>query len=208
MLSRLIPKPSHFRRFFSLPYRQPYFPNSPINPYFTFVPKPYSSSSSSSNNNNSGNGKDRFTPNVWGNFGENEEKFDSFFGEESGSLAGMNDGEGDRAGKEVKEEEEKWWLQEKGIDNEDEDSIFKGIGENESGEKGGGVGGDHIGLGAENLEQPWSLREEEEEGGDVFDFQEEDVSQVGALSGLESERKEDAEKLEKEEQALIAVLKG
>lgn len=208
MLSRLIPKPSHFRRFISLPSKQSHFPNSPINPIFTIFPKPFSAGNN--NNNNKGNGNDPFSSDVWKNFGGSDEKFDAFFAEESGSLDGVNDAEGS-GGRTVKKEvgEEQWWLEEKGLDNEDEDAIFKGI-DKETEENGSsGVDfGSHLGAG--NLDEPWKLKgEEEEDKGDIFDFAEAEVSQeVGELNLAGGEVKEDVEKLEKEEQALTAILKG
>ncbi|WJX18091.1 hypothetical protein P8452_07933 [Trifolium repens] len=207
MLSRLIPKkPSHFRLFFSLQSKQHNFPNSPhINPHFTIFPKPFSSNS---NNNNNNKGNDPFS-NVWKNFGEVEEKLDNLFPEESGSIDEMNHVEGGREGRVRKDVvEEKWWLEEKGIDNENEDSLFKGI-DNESVEKSSGSGdfGDHIGVGGENVDQPWSLKEDT---GDVFDFKEEDVTkeEIGELNVVESESKEEVQKLEKEEKDLTAILEG
>ncbi|WJX11637.1 hypothetical protein P8452_02229 [Trifolium repens] len=203
MLSRLIPKKSsHFRLFFSLQSKQHNFPSSPhINPHFTIFPKPFSS-----NNNNKGN--DPFS-NVWNSFGEVEEKFDNLFPEESGSIDEMNHVEGGREERVRKDVvEEKWWLEEKGIDNENEDSLFKGI-DNESVEKSSGSGdfGDHIGIGGENVDQPWSLKEDT---GDVFDFKEEDVTkeEIGELNVVESESNEEVEKLEKEEKDLTAILEG
>lgn len=100
--------------------------------------------------------------------------------------------------------EEQLWLQEKGLDNEDEDAIFKGI------EKEGDDIGGFTGMGAENLE-PWSLKDEEEDKGDVFKSQEDDD-----MKGLEEEfgvveesvRSEEVDKLEKEEKELTAILKG
>ncbi|CAK8571449.1 unnamed protein product [Lathyrus sativus] len=194
MLSRLIPKtPSHFRRFFSLPSKQPYFPNSPFNPHFTAPQKPYSN-----NSNNNNNTKDPFS-NVWKNFGESEEKVDNLFTEESESLDGMNEVEGERVRKDA--DEEKWYLEEKGIDNEDENTLFKGI-DNEAEGKSSGSGefGSHI-------DQAWNLKEDT---GDVFDFKEDDVGkeEVGELGVVDGETKEDVEKLEKEEKELTVILEG
>jgi small subunit ribosomal protein S9 len=118
----------------------------------------------------------------------------------------VEEGREERVRKDVVEE--KWWLEEKGIDNENEDSLFKGI-DNESVEKSSGSGdfGDHIGIGGENVDQPWSLKEDT---GDVFDFKEEDVTkeEIGELNVVESESKDEVEKLEKEEKDLTAILEG
>ncbi|XP_057456759.1 30S ribosomal protein S9, mitochondrial [Lotus japonicus] len=216
MLSRLIPKPSHLRRFFTLPSKQPHFANSPINPFFTIVPKPFSSRSNNNNSGNgNGNGRGPFTSGTWGTLGdENEEKFDAFFTEDSGSLPGLNEAEGGTGegigDSTVAEKEEPWWLQEKGLDDKDEVDIFKGIDKETEG--GGNVGfgdsgGDQIGVGAESENfQPWSLKEEEEGEVDVFKFPE-DVGPVEEFGAVDR-TKEEAEKLEKEEQALTAIVKG
>ncbi|XP_058743581.1 small ribosomal subunit protein uS9m [Vicia villosa] len=194
MLSRLIPKkPYHFRRLFSLPSKQPYLPNS----HFTTLPKPFSSSSSSNNNNN--NTKDPFS-NVWKSFGESDDKFDNLFTEESQSVDG---GERVRKVADADADEDKWYLEEKGIDNEDENTLFKGI-DNESEGKTSGSGefGGHI-------DQPWNMKEDT---GDVFGFKEEDVvgkEEVGELHVFEDgQTKEDVEKLEKEEKQLTVILEG
>jgi small subunit ribosomal protein S9 len=202
MLSRLIPKkPSYILRFLSLPSKNPNFPNPPINPHFTVFPKPYSS------NNKNNNNKDPLS--VWKDFGETEEKFDKLFDEESGNLDGMNEGEGgERVRKEV-DDEQKWWLEEKGIDNEEEDALFKGI-DKETEVKDGESGdfGDHIGVGADNVDEPWNLKEDT---GDVFGFKEDDdvsKEEVGELNVVEGPSQEEVQKLEKEEKELIAVLEG
>ncbi|CAI8606934.1 unnamed protein product [Vicia faba] len=198
MLSRLIPKnPYNFRRFFPLPFKQPYFPN----PHFAALPKPFSSSSSNNNNNNT---KYPFSnSNVWKSFGETEEKVDNLFTEESESVDEVNDVEGERVRKDADADEEKWYLEEKGIDNEDENTLFKGINSEAEG-KGSGSGefGDHI-------YQPWNMKED---AGDVFGFKEEDVvgkDKVGELDVMvDGETKEDVEKLEKEEKELTVILEG
>ncbi|KAI5395717.1 30S ribosomal protein S9, mitochondrial [Lathyrus oleraceus] len=192
MLSRLIPKkPSHFRRLFSLPSKQPYFPNSPFNPHFTALPKPFSSSS----NNNNNNTKDP----VWKSFGESKEKFDNLFTEESESIDGMNEVEGERVRKDA--DEEKWYLEEKGIDNEDENTLFKGIDNAAEGKSSGS------GEFRSHIDQAWNMKEDE---GDVFDLKEDDVGreEVGELDVVDGETKEDVEKLEKEEKELTVILEG
>ncbi|CAJ2672492.1 unnamed protein product [Trifolium pratense] len=204
MLSRLIPKkPSHLRLFFSLQSKQHNFANSPpiSNPHFTIFPKPFSSN----NNNNNNKGNDPFS-NVWKNFGEAEEKFDNLFPEESGSIDEVNHVEGERQERVRKDvDEEKWWLEEKGIDNENENSLFKGM-DGETVEKSSDFG-DHIGVGVENVDQPWNLKEDT---GDVFDFKEGDMTkeEIGELNVVEGESKEELEKLEKEVKDLTAILEG
>ncbi|CAL0334244.1 unnamed protein product [Lupinus luteus] len=198
MLSRLIPKPIHFRRLFSLPPK-PYLSNSPINPKFF-----------STNNNNGNNNKVPFSPNVWKDFRGSEEKFDAFFAEDNGeTLAAVKEDFTGAAPAEARKDEQLWLEEKGGLDNEDEDAIFKGI--NKEGEEKSNVGG-NIGIGAEYL-TPWSLKDEEDKGVDVFNFQEgDDVKEVNdgfnAEDVEESGRKEDIDKLEKEEKELTAVLKG
>jgi len=147
---------------------------------------------------------------VWKDFGEADEKFDKLFDEESGNLDGMNEGEGgERVRKEV-DEEQKWWLEEKGIDNEDENALFKGIDkETEVKDSGSGDFGDHIGVGADNVDEPWNLKEDT---GDVFGFKEDDddvsKEEVGELNVVEGPSQEEIQKLEKEEKEVMAVLEG
>ncbi|KAF1885003.1 hypothetical protein Lal_00028892 [Lupinus albus] len=203
MLSRLIPKPIHFRRLFSLPPK-PYLSNSPTNPKFTTTPKFFST-----NNNNGNNNKNPFSPNAWKDFRESEEKFDAFFAEDNGETLTVVNEDGTGVAPAETGKEEQLWLQEKGgIDNEDADAIFKGI-DKESEEKSN-VGG-NIGMGAEYL-TPWSMKDEEDKIVDVFNFQEgDDVKEVNdgfnARDVEESGRKEEIDKLESEEKELTAVLK-
>ncbi|KAE9620245.1 putative ribosomal protein S9 [Lupinus albus] len=190
MLSRLIPKPSHFRRFFSLP-PNPRFAISPTNPCFTTFPKFFST------NDNGNNNDDRFSPNIWRDFRETEEKFDAFFAEDNSA---------DAAPAVEDKKEEHLWLQEKqGIDNEDEDAIFKGI-DKESEEKSDSLGG-HIGIGSEKL-TPWSMKDDK--GDDVFNFQEEVVDEGFNATYVEESgrREEEVDMLQKEEKELTAILKG
>lgn len=212
MLSRLIPKPSHFRRFLSLPLKPPH---SPVTPHFTIVVPKHFSSNAGGGDNNNGDGKDPFASRAWKDFRETEEKFDAFFEEEgSESLAGVNDGgDGDGSGGRRSREERGWmqeeeqgWLQDKGLDDEDEDSIFKGIDE-ESAENSGGFDESNFGVGAGEDFKPWSLKGEEEEKENVFDFQE-DVGHEGDFTALDVKPKVDVEQLQKEEEALTAIVKG
>lgn len=203
MLSRLIPKPSHFRRFLLIPskslsYPQPHFTYSASTPHFGTFSKYFST-----NGDNNNNGKGQSISSFWKDFRESEGKYDARFAEDSGSLAGFNDMD---EGTKAPTSKGQWWLEEKGLDNEDEDALFKGV--DKKAEEKGGRFGDHQWMGAEDL-KPWTLREEGKE--DVFNFQDvvRDVGKFSPDSGpVEGERSEDAEKLEKEEQALTVVLKG
>ncbi|XP_028798702.1 30S ribosomal protein S9, mitochondrial [Neltuma alba] len=207
MLSRLIPKPSYFRRFVlltskSISHPQPYFTYSATTTNLLIFPKYFST-----NGNNNNNGRDQSSTSVWKDFRESEDKFDAMFAKDSGIFDEFNEG-GDGAKAPVNKDQ--WWLEEKGLDNEDEDGIFKRI-HKKNDEKGGDFGNQlwH----GEELLKPWTLREE---GKDVFNFQDV-VSNAGEfrpdISIVESETTdsqgtEDPEKLEKEEKQLTAVLKG
>ncbi|KAK7341253.1 hypothetical protein VNO80_24179 [Phaseolus coccineus] len=205
MLSRLIPKPSHLRRFLSLPLKPPHAPAKPN--FTTFVvPKHFST-----NSGGNSDGKDPLSSRLWNEFGETEEKYGALFEaeEESGSLSGINEEGGKREERGWLQEEEQGWLHEKGLDEQDEDAIFKGI-EKESGDAGGGGGafdGGNFGVRAGEDFKPWNLKGEDKE--DVFDFQEEeDVEQEREIHALDDKPQVDVEQLEKEEQALTAVVKG
>ncbi|CAJ1933998.1 unnamed protein product [Sphenostylis stenocarpa] len=201
MLSRLIPKPYHLRRFLSLPLKPHH---APAKSYFTtfVLPKHFST-----NSGDNGDDKDRFSSRVWKDFRETDEKFGALFEEESGSLAGINEDGGKREEREWLQEEEQGWLHEKGLDEKDEDSIFKGIDEESVDAGGGGDSFDagNFGIGAGEDFKPWSLKGEDKE--DVFDFQE-DVEHERETTVVDVKPKVDVEQLEKEEQALTAVLKG
>jgi len=203
MLSRLIPKPSHLRRFLSLPLRPPHAPAKPN--FTTFVVSKHFSTNSGGN----GDGKDPFSSRLWNEFGGTEEKFGALFEEEEEgrTLSGINEEGRKREERGRLQEEEHGWLQEKGLDEEDEDVIFKGV-EKESAHAGGGGGAfeaGNFGVGAGEEFKPWSLKEEDKEN--VFDFQE-DVEPEREINVLDDKPKVDVEQLEKEEQALTAVVKG
>ncbi|WVZ03526.1 hypothetical protein V8G54_024332 [Vigna mungo] len=202
MLSRLIPKPSNLRRFLSLPLKPPH---APAKPYFITVVAPKQFSTNSGGN---GDGKDPFSNRLWNDFRETDEKFGALFEEESGSLAGINEEGGRREEQNWVQEEERGWFQEKGLDEKDEDAIFKGI-EQESGDAGGGGGaidGWNFGVGEGEDFKPWNLKGEDKE--DVFDFKEDDVEHERGISALDGKPEVDVEQLKKEEQALTAVVKG
>ncbi|XP_054819320.1 30S ribosomal protein S9, mitochondrial [Prosopis cineraria] len=201
MLSRLIPKPSHFRRFVlitskSITHPQPHFTYSTNTPNFRAFSKYFST-----NGNNDNNGKD--PTGVWKDFRGIEDKFDAMFAGDNGRFGGFNEGDD---GAKAPASKDQWWLEEEGLDNEDEDAIFKRP-DKKTDEKGGDFGNQpwHA---TEHL-KPWILREEGKD--DVFNYQD-FGSNVGEFrpdsSLVESQRIEDPEKLEKEEKQLTAVLKG
>ncbi|KAI4317532.1 hypothetical protein L6164_025394 [Bauhinia variegata] len=202
MLSRLIPKSSHFRNLLLVSSKShlnplpPHFSYSKKGQKFLFFSKYFST------NNNNNNGKDDF----WRNFGENEVKFDAR------SLGGFDDKTYRSTGEVTGDDQ--WWLNEKGLDNQDEDALFKRV-DKETEEKDDGFGGNQwTGTGAEDL-KPWSLKEDEK---DVFGF-EEDVRELrdpkdestflkGGEDDDQLQSEEDAKKLQIEEQALTAIVKG
>lgn len=96
MLSRLLPKPSHFSRLtlISSKFHPPPQPQNPV--FTTFVPRFFSSD----------NGKGPSQSDVWKLSQETDGKFDPLFGESSGDVSGVADsGEAGEADS---------WLKEKG----------------------------------------------------------------------------------------------
>nr|AKM76753.1 ribosomal protein S5 domain 2-like superfamily protein [Francoa sonchifolia] len=199
MLSRFIPKPSHFRlltRISSI--SQPNSQNHQLNHFLT-------SSRFISSNNNNGSGKDQSTSNVWNLSRESEEKFDPLFAEDSGSLAGIS--EVDAGTSSPDDEEESWLNKDDGENNDVFGEVKREI------EPRVDRGGDNEWLTADGY-KPWNLVEEE--NNDVFGLGEavRDIDEGKGEISAESERSEPTEtseedkQLELEKQALTAVLKG
>ncbi|KAF3437818.1 hypothetical protein FNV43_RR20574 [Rhamnella rubrinervis] len=112
MLSRLLPKPSHFRYLTlvssKLPsYPQPQFSSAPTNTTST-VPFRFFSANHNSGGGGGNNGKDQLDSGVWKLSGESDGKFDSLFGENSGKIPENDSGEADS------------WLKSKGGDGGDD----------------------------------------------------------------------------------------
>lgn len=133
------------------------------------------------------------------------------FGEDSGSLEGMHDGDAEET-KPDKEAES--WLRDSIGAGDDGEDIFKGVGGKRINVEGeiGGAGGDDEWATAEGY-KPWNFVVEAEEEGDVFDIGgEREVSEMHGLGGEErvqtAEKSEGEKQLEREEKALTAVLKG
>lgn len=186
MLSRLIPKSSHFRRFVLFPTKTLPYPQSNFTYLATTSHLGTFSKYFSTNGGDNNNKKDP------SNFG---------FWKDSGSFARFNDRDD---GTKAPASKDQWWLEEKGLDNQDESSIFKE--DDNKTQKVGGFG-DQQWMGAEEI-KPWTLQDDGKEDVFIEGFGE----HVGELrSGeipVEGEKAEDPEKLEKEEQALTTVLKG
>ncbi|XP_028757959.1 30S ribosomal protein S9, mitochondrial-like, partial [Neltuma alba] len=158
--------------------------------------------------NNNNNGRDQASIGVCKDFQESEDMFDAMF---AGGFDRFNEGDDDPKALANKDQ---WWSEEKGLDNKDEDAIFKGL-HKKSNEKGDNFGNQlwH----GEELLKPWTLWEErKDEEKDVFNFQ--DIvnnasdfrpdSSIVESETTDSQKIEDPEKLEKEEKQLTAVLKG
>lgn len=181
MLSRLLPKSSHFRRLTRLSHKSHPYPHShfPSNPYFSPLPKFFSSD----NNSNSNNGKfDQSASTPWNISRQSEGKFDQLFTQESGDLAGISPaGEDDESWLRASEEKtrgEAEWATAEGykpwnlVEEEDKDGVF-------------------------------GLKEEVSETGG-----ESSTSTTSGGDDAEKERSEEASRLEREEQELTAILKG
>ncbi|XP_059435220.1 small ribosomal subunit protein uS9m [Corylus avellana] len=182
MLSRLLPKSSHFRRLTRLSSKSHPYPHShfPPNPYFSPLPKFFSS-------DNNSNGKfDQSASTPWNLSGQSEGKFDQFFTQESGDVAGTspsaeNDESWLRASEGKTRGDEEWATAEgykpwSLVEEEDKDDLF-GFKEEVVRE-----------VGETGVESSYSTTS----GGD----------------DAEKERAEEAMRLQREEQELTAILKG
>ncbi|KDP22245.1 hypothetical protein JCGZ_26076 [Jatropha curcas] len=197
MLSRLLPKPSHFRLFYNLSSKSHFYPSSPQSSNLNLLLRSFSTNNSNNNNNNSSKGQS--TPNIWKLSPESDEKFDSFFTENStNGPAGITDSP---------PAEEDSWLKEN--DGDDDRDIFEAD-DKESGERNGGDGNNEW-LTSEGYEV-WNLDEKEEEKDNVFDIGEvaSHASETGSetVVHVKSEDSEDQKMLEEEEKELTAILKG
>nr|AKM76757.1 ribosomal protein S5 domain 2-like superfamily protein [Hypseocharis bilobata] len=170
MLSRLIPKPSHFRLLTLISPK----PHSPPIPNFTSLLRPFSSNH---NNNGNNNGRDKPFPDSWNLSRESDSKLDPFFADGTGSDSRDRDDDS--------------WLK-----AEDDGENGKEFGASSG---GGGGGGDDDWMTAAG-EERWSFAEEENDDVfDLGDSESlvggvEDESSVGsrriASEELEREEKE------------------
>lgn len=194
MLSRLLPKPSHFRLLALISTKPP-----AQTPTFRLLPRFLSTNNNGSNNNNNSGSRDQPTSNVWKLSQENDGKFDQLFTQEADNLDGI--AEDDSA-----PSHDDSWVRSKDGDQGAEGDIFASLEKEIRGNKDGD--GDNEWVTAKKFE-PWSLVEEEKS--DVFNIQEDAVEIGGSrdeIKEVDSESSEDAKKLEKEEQELTAILKG
>ncbi|XP_012083355.2 30S ribosomal protein S9, mitochondrial isoform X1 [Jatropha curcas] len=197
MLSRLLPKPSHFRLFYNLSSKSHFYPPSPQNSNLNLLLRSFSTNNSNNNNNNSSKGQS--TSNIWKLSPESDENFNSFFTEGSANdLVGITDSP---------PAEEDSWLKEN--DSNDDQDIFEAD-DKEYGKRNGGDGNNEW-LTSEGYEV-WNLDEKEEEKDNVFDIGEivSHASETGSetLVHVKSGDSEEQKMLEKEEEELTAVLKG
>ncbi|KAB1204864.1 30S ribosomal protein S9 [Morella rubra] len=174
MLSRLLPKPSHFRRLTLLSSTSYTYPHPNLS--FSPLPKFFS------NSGNSNDGKfDPSTSTPWNLPHESDGKFDQFFTQDSGNLAGIPPSP------------------------EDDQSWLRGSEEKTSGEenwataelfKPGRL------VEEETMNDLFSLEKEA-----VREFGDTGVESRSSVDGAQKSR-EDAARLEREERELSAILKG
>lgn len=202
MLSRLLPKPSHVRLLALISTKPP-----AQTPSFQLLPRFFSTNNNGSNNNNNSGSKDQPTSNIWKISQENDENFDQLFTQEADNLDGI--AEEDSAPR-----KDDSWVTSKSGDQDAEGDLFASLEKEVQGNKDG-VSHDEWPM--EKKFDVWSLVEEEKS--DVFNIEEGEVK-IGefgdGLKEVDTESSEDARKLEKEnamklekeEQELTAVLKG
>lgn len=201
MLSRLLPKPSHFRLLTLIASKsQSCYDSHVTNPIFSSLIRPFCTNHNDDDNNKKV--RDQSTSDPWKISRESDSKFDIFFSQDAGNLPGIT-GSGESR------PEDGSWLDAKGDSGGD---IFGGIDKeigarSENGAPGGGIEDEWL---TSEEYKPWSLVEEEKV--DVFDLGE-DVKREGGSRGqsdesLESKRTEEIENLAREEKELTAILKG
>ncbi|KAK6916052.1 Ribosomal protein S9 [Dillenia turbinata] len=171
------------------------------NPNPSFFPKPSLFFSTNRNSNNNGNNsKDQFNSDIWKISSENEDINSSLFDENDGIQASPS-------------EQTESWLKDSKAEREEGSDIFEGINKEfaREGEK-------------ETVDdwttadgyKPWSFADEEKDvfgigaGNGVVQQQEMEGERVGDADAkpVESQGKEEDEQLEREKEALMAVLKG
>lgn len=194
MLSRLLPKPSHFRLLTLISTKPP-----AQSPRFHLLPRFFSSSNNGSNNNKNGGSRDQPTSNVWKLSRESDENFDQLFTQEADNLDGIAEDDSAPANDDT-------WVRSEDGDQGAAGDIFARVEKEIRGNKDDDGANEWV---AATKFEPWSLVEEEKS--DVFNIQE-DAVEIGKprdeIKEVDSESSEDARKLEKEEQELTAILKG
>ena len=194
MLSRLLPKPSHFRLLTLISTKPP-----AQAPRFHLLPRFFSSSNNGSNNNKNGGSRDQPTSNVWKLSRESDENFDQLFTQEADNLDGIAEDDSAPANDDS-------WVRSEDGDQGAAGDIFARVEKEIRGNKDDDGANEWV---AATKFEPWSLVEEEKS--DLFNIQE-DAVEIGKprdeIKEVDSESSEDARKLEKEEQELTAILKG
>ncbi|KAG6579377.1 30S ribosomal protein S9, mitochondrial, partial [Cucurbita argyrosperma subsp. sororia] len=194
MLSRLLPKPSHFRLLTLISTKPP-----AQSPRFHLLPRFFSSSNNGSNNNKNGGSRDQPTSNVWKLSRESDENFDQLFTQEADNLDGIAEDDSAPANDDS-------WVRSEDGDQGAAGDIFARVEKEIRGNKDDDGANEWV---AATKFEPWGLVEEEKS--DVFNIQE-DAVEIGKprdeIKEVDSESSEDARKLEKEEQELTAILKG
>ncbi|XP_023550446.1 28S ribosomal protein S9, mitochondrial [Cucurbita pepo subsp. pepo] len=194
MLSRLLPKPSHFRLLTLISTKPP-----AQAPRFHLLPRFFSSSNNGSNNNKNGGSRDQPTSNVWKLSRESDENFDQLFTQEADNLDGIAEDDSAPANDDS-------WVRSEDGDQGAAGDIFARVEKEIRGNKDDDGANEWV---AATKFEPWSLVEEEKS--DLFNIQE-DAVEIGKprdeIKEVDSESNEDARKLEKEEQELTAILKG
>lgn len=179
MLSRLLPKPSHFRYLTLVSsklhsYPQPQFSSAPTDTNFTF-PSRFFSANRNNNGGGGNNGKDQSDSGVWKLSEEGDGKFDALFGENPGESAETDSGEADS------------WMKLKGRDGGDGWETVEGY--------------TPWSLAEEEKSDLFDI------GEDFQGVVETEVGS-SSTNSLESEKIVEAKRLEKEEKELTAILKG
>nr|AKM76752.1 ribosomal protein S5 domain 2-like superfamily protein [Erodium trifolium] len=187
MLSRFIPKPSHFRLQALVSSKPQSYPHSPLNPNLITHLRLFSS-----NENNNNNGNDDWFSDQWNISGERNVKSDSWFTEESKSLSGIAD-----AGSWANEDDS--WSKED--DKADNVNIFEG---NEGLRAGGGG---HDGAMADGLKDLNFAEEEPDKDVLGLEGSEKEMGSNG-VAETKSQITIDYEKLEREEKELTGIVKG
>ncbi|KAM7516375.1 hypothetical protein LguiA_005958 [Lonicera macranthoides] len=195
MLSRFISRPSNLRLLKTLVTSKSHLSNpKPHNPpipnptTFTFLSCHFSTNKDPPTS----------TSDLWKLSSENDDNIDSVFGEDTGTLDGIVEGQGSKA------EEDSWLRESKAQDNND---IFKD--DAAIGGSGARVRNDDDWATSEGY-KPWNFVVEDKDEDKVFDIGEEDLEMRGLGgddSGVSKKPEEDVE-LEKKEKALSAVLQG
>lgn len=194
MLSRLLPKPSHFRLLALISTKPP-----AQTPTSHLLSRFFSTNNNGSNNNKNNGSRDQPTSNVWKISQENDGNFDQLFNQEADNLEGIAEDDSAPGNDDS-------WVKSKDGDQSAEGDIFASVEKEIRGNKDGDGDNEWV---TDKKFEPWSLVEEEKSS--VFNI-EEDAVEFGEsrdeIKEVDTESSEDAKKLEQEEQELTTILKG